>query len=242
MEEKEAAMVTLEGTGYYKKPAESIGDYIDRFRTLVAKAEMSDVGTIVVKFRLGLPTNVAMTIAVAGNPPASDNIDEWVARARELERQQILNRTIVGARSVSNPARPNFLNAFKKDTRPPARPSTLFPLPPAKAAGFSVLSRAPAAPGPAPVPAGLPMELDRARNNNRGPPIPNDICRRCKQPGHWAKECPLRFDIRYAMSDELEQALALARDRQEAAERHVAAAEEQEAEQEEGEDFGATSG
>ena len=86
------------------------------------------------------------------------------------------------------------------------------------------------------------MELDRARNNNRGPPVPNDVCRRCKQPGHWAKECPLRFDIRYAMSDELEQALALARDRQEAAERHVAAAEEQEAEQEEEEDFGATSG
>jgi Retrotransposon gag protein/Zinc knuckle len=34
-----------------------------------------------------------------------------------------------------------------------------------------------------------------------------DTCRRCKNIGHWAKECPMRFDVRYMEADEIEEAL-----------------------------------
>ena len=55
------------------------------------------------------------------------------------------------------------------------------------------------------------MDVDAARARTRGTD-PNDVCRKCKKPGHWAKDCPLRYDIRYMGADELEQHLALARD------------------------------
>jgi len=34
-----------------------------------------------------------------------------------------------------------------------------------------------------------------------------DMCRRCGGINHWAKDCPLRFDVRYMDSDELQTAL-----------------------------------
>ena len=34
-----------------------------------------------------------------------------------------------------------------------------------------------------------------------------DTCRRCGKTGHWAKECDLRFDVRYMDTDELEREL-----------------------------------
>ncbi len=56
------------------------------------------------------------------------------------------------------------------------------------------------------------MELDAARNRARN--IPSDVCRQCKQPGHWAKDCTTRFDIRQMQAeiDELEEMVALRKD------------------------------
>jgi len=31
----------------------------------------------------------------------------------------------------------------------------------------------------------------------------NDNCRCCGEPGHWAKDCKLRFDIHHMTADEL---------------------------------------
>ncbi|KIM37964.1 hypothetical protein M413DRAFT_30610 [Hebeloma cylindrosporum] len=45
----------------------------------------------------------------------------------------------------------------------------------------------------------VPMDIDVARKAKSVP----DTCRRCGKLGHWAKDCDLRFDVRYLDLDEL---------------------------------------
>ena len=49
----------------------------------------------------------------------------------------------------------------------------------------------------------VPMDIDVARKTKATP----DTCRCCGKTGHWAKECDLRFDVRYMDTDELEKEL-----------------------------------
>jgi hypothetical protein len=44
------------------------------------------------------------------------------------------------------------------------------------------------------------MEIDATRKAKTLP----DNCRRCGTPGHWAKDCPDRFDVRLMDADELQ--------------------------------------
>ena len=47
------------------------------------------------------------------------------------------------------------------------------------------------------------MDIDAAQKAKATP----DTCRHCGKTGHWAKECDLRFDVRYMATDELEREL-----------------------------------
>jgi len=47
------------------------------------------------------------------------------------------------------------------------------------------------------------MDIDAARKAK----AIADLCRRCGKSGHWAKDCALRFDVRYMDADELERTL-----------------------------------
>ena len=47
------------------------------------------------------------------------------------------------------------------------------------------------------------MDIDAARKAK----ALSDACRRCGSTDHWVKDCPLRFDVRYMDSDELQTEL-----------------------------------
>ena len=47
------------------------------------------------------------------------------------------------------------------------------------------------------------MDIDAARKTKAAP----NTCWRCGKTGHWAKDCDLRFDVRYMDADELEREL-----------------------------------
>ena len=76
------------------------------------------------------------------------------------------------------------------------------------------------------------MDLDRARTNK---PAPAGTCHKCKAVGHYAKDCPRRFEIHLMTTDELEEELARRRDLDEA-QAHAQEVEESGAQTEE--DFG----
>ncbi|KAF5381381.1 hypothetical protein D9615_008298 [Tricholomella constricta] len=61
--------------------------------------------------------------------------------------------------------------------------------------------RAPIAPAPRPLPQGVPMDVDRM--HDRVAPA-DDHCFRCKKKGHYSRDCPLRWDVRHMLDDELE--------------------------------------
>ena len=44
------------------------------------------------------------------------------------------------------------------------------------------------------------MDIDATRKAKSLP----DTCRRCGRPGHWAKDCDLRFDVRHMDIDALQ--------------------------------------
>src|SRR6266446_3370901 len=47
------------------------------------------------------------------------------------------------------------------------------------------------------------MDIDAARRGK----TPSDSCRCCRAVGHWAKDCPHRFDIQHMDTDELQTLL-----------------------------------
>ena len=92
------------------------------------------------------------------------------------------------------------------------------------------------APRPAP-PAAVPMDVDAARYRQRQA-LPSDVCHHCKKTGHWASNCPLKFDVRAMSVEELENELAMAKDRAELARRGES---DDDADQDAEEDFGQAS-
>jgi Zinc knuckle len=47
------------------------------------------------------------------------------------------------------------------------------------------------------------MEVYASRNRGKAPPV----CHRCGQPGHFKNQCPMRFDVRFMSTEELEDHL-----------------------------------
>lgn len=239
--EAQEALVKLEGRSYHQKPGESVDTYIDSFRDLVKKAKLVDKGPIVVKFRRGLAENIASTLADSPHPPPDNDVDAWYDRARDLERNRLLQRTISGGKQAPVATRPNFFAGMRprlpENHAPQNSPMRIVSGPP-RMPGLSFLQH----PSEPPVPRHSPMDVDAARQRSQTrAPLPTDICRRCAQPGHWAQNCPRQYDVHFMTYEELESQIALARDQAELQARHESEAETEQV-LEESEDFGTTSG
>lgn len=227
----EDALVVLEGSSYFQKSGELVDSYVDRFRELSKRAELVDARTLVIKLRRGLLPYIAEALTDSSNPPASNDMEQWIKRARNFERSRQLQKNLSGTKPSLPPSRPT--NPFAALRQRPGDSHTT-PAPrsvsnPIRPAGFSF------APKP---PVQTPMDVDAARARSRN----TDVCRRCGQAGHWAKDCPKTYDVRFMFANELEEYLALARDRTELAEAQERAERDREEEEAAGEDFGTTSG
>jgi hypothetical protein len=193
--EATTALMRLESDRYFQG-RRTVEAYIDEFETLVDLSGYTEALVIVLKFRRGLSRDIQDKIAELGKDrPADSDPEGWYAAARRYDQNRLANEA--------------FHAAGAKRSAPSA-PTTTAPT--AKSATFSRSYFAPFAAQPAhsrapPPPAanhslGVPMDIDAARAQQ-----PPATCHRCGKPGHFARDCAKRFDIRHMTTDEREDLL-----------------------------------
>ncbi|KAL0955383.1 hypothetical protein HGRIS_014909 [Hohenbuehelia grisea] len=179
----------LETTDYYQG-RRSVDEYIDEFEDLVDRAgyDASIDSSNVMRFRCGLSVEIQDCIAELGaNRPKETDLAGWVAHARLFAQNREANTAFKGGARFS-PSAPKATSVA---------PRRLFP---------TFLTTSPSAP-PAvrPLPMGVPMDVDAARQRGSTPVI----CHRCHKPGHMKTSCPSHFDIRALTAAELLDLAAL---------------------------------
>jgi hypothetical protein len=173
--EAQLALAKLETSGYHQG-RHTVDEYVDDFRELIDQAGYTEGLAIVVKFRRGL--NKAIQDQIANIPigrPADNDPEAWYNAAIQADENRIAN------------------NLFHSGSTVTKTPGSVFP-------NFHRTTNVPA-PKPAPLPEPVPMDIDATRKRRETP----DVCRRCGKPGHWAKNCEHRFDIRYMLAEEKEE-------------------------------------
>jgi hypothetical protein len=178
-----SAINALETTTYFQGKR-TVDDYLDQFRDLVYDSGYTDPKTIVVKFRRGLDRRIATALAgMASGRPSDTDPEAWFKLAVLMDQ----NRAADEAFQASY--RQTFSTASAAPTRSSVFPRTL------PAPRFSHINPTPGNP--------VPMDIDAARKAKSA----SETCRRCGKLGHWARDCNLRFDVRYMDTDELERML-----------------------------------
>ncbi|GLB43833.1 putative retrotransposable element tf2 155 kda protein type 1-like [Lyophyllum shimeji] len=184
-DEKRKAATTFE-TSAYHQGSRSVDEYIDEFWDLAEEAQFPDGAQLVFRFRHGLDPRIEAKVAnIVEGRPSDERIQEWIDAARLVDyntrahqdfRSAVTKPRTAPAPTVRNPGAPAVFRALPA---PPPRPVAASP-------------SAPIAPASRPLPSGVPMDIDLSRQRS-GTLI---ICRRCKKPGHIARNCPDQFDIR----------------------------------------------
>jgi Retrotransposon gag protein/Zinc knuckle len=180
------AINRLESTGYYQRNR-SLDDYIDEFQDLIVDSGYTDPKTIVVKFRRGLNAQIQNVVAtMAAGRPSDGNPAQWYDMARTVDQNRAANE------AFSSSQRPLA-------STPRSATNSVFRLTPAiTKPGNSHIHPTPGNP--------VPMDLDNGASRRSTAPL---LCYRCKQPGHFGKDCPTRFDVREMTIDELQEILEL---------------------------------
>jgi hypothetical protein len=181
-----AAVNTLETTSYFQG-RRSVDDYLDQFRDLIYDSGYTDPKTTVVKFRRGLDRRISSALAgMTSGRPSDTDPESWYRLAVQMDQ----NRAADEAFHSSNRTAPTIPHSSRPSIIPFAKVS-----PAAPPARFAHAAPSPGNP--------VPMDIDAARKGK----TPADACRRCGNTGHWAKDCHLRFDVRFMSTDELETAV-----------------------------------
>ncbi|GLB41215.1 putative retrotransposable element tf2 155 kda protein type 1-like [Lyophyllum shimeji] len=190
-DEKRKAATTFE-TSAYHQGSRSVDEYIDEFWDLAEEAQFPDGAQLVFRFRHGLDPRIEAKVAnIVEGRPSDERVQEWIDAARLVDyntrahqdfRSAVTKPRTAPAPAVRNPGAPAVFRALPA---PPPRPVAAAP-------------SAPTAPASRPLPSGVPMDIDLSRQRS-GIPI---ICRRCKKPGHIARNCPDQFDIRSMTTEE----------------------------------------
>jgi hypothetical protein len=187
--EATVALTKLESTQYYQG-RKLVDDYINEFSELVEEAGYSDGLSIVMKFRKGLDQDLQDRIVemVQGRPD-DDDLEEWYAVARVLDANRAANQAFHGTQRVA---------AFTPTSRTPIPALRAPPL----TSSVSPVSHFQASQYPG-VPARAsniptPMEIDAARCKN--PTLM--LCRHCREPRHFARECLKGYNVQYMTVDE----------------------------------------
>jgi hypothetical protein len=187
--EATAALTKLESARYYQG-WKAVDDYIDEFSELMDESGYTDGLSIVIKFRKGLDRDIQdQIVEMVQGRPADDDPEGWYNAARTFDANRTANQAFHGVQRQMAPA-------------PTTRP--IFPMPRAMFPSQSVIPKLPhRAPQYSGVPTRAsnvptPMEVDAACRRN---PIPM-LCRRCGEPGHFARECPKGYNVRYMTLDE----------------------------------------
>jgi len=185
LDSESAAINVLETTAYFQGK-QTVVDYLDQFCDLIYDSGYTDPKTVVVKFRRGLDRRISTALAgMTYGRPSDMDPEAWFRLAVRMDQ----NRAADEAFHVSH--RQPYVPT-PAASRPLAMSRPLLTVPATRFAHSNLSLGNP-----------VPMDIDVARKTKATP----DTCWRCGKTGHWAKECDLRFDVRYMDTDELEKEL-----------------------------------
>ncbi|EIN03332.1 hypothetical protein PUNSTDRAFT_139652 [Punctularia strigosozonata HHB-11173 SS5] len=166
-------------------------DFIRQFENLAEEAGVDRDVSLLATFKQAIPSH--FRIALESTPLGPDTLPEWKAAVACMDRR-------LREASAARQAEASRLHPFQPagaPRAPPRQPMLPTYAPPLTATRPQVaVPIAPAAPrfapppGPPPLPPGVPMDVDATRRGGQR------VCYICRQPGHLARECPQRAQIR----------------------------------------------
>ena len=194
--ESVTALMRLESARYFQG-RRTVDAYIDEFVDLIELSGYTDPIAIVIKFRRGLSPAIQGKIAESGrDQPDDDHMEGWYRAARWFDLNRIANEAFHWSSTKATP------HAATSATSMPRSPFVRLPPPNPPPA--------PIAKAPPPLPMGTPMDIDVQKSCQPTP----QTCHRCGKVGHFIRDCPNVFDIRFMTADEqqnwMEEALTAA--------------------------------
>ena len=191
LDSEATAINILEGNTYFQG-RRTVDDYLDQFRDLVGDSGYTDPKTLVVKFRRGLDRRIASALgSMAAGRPADNKPEDWYRLAVQMDQ----NRAAEEAFQSAHRPGPSTGSGILRIPQATRLTTSSFPLTARPPPRFAHVAPSPGNP--------VPMDIDAARKAKTLP----GACRRCGSTDHWVKDCPLRFDVRYMDSDELQTEL-----------------------------------